>query len=359
MTGGRFLIHLDNMLPPGCSSRQMSCNNVAMMVDELDRVLIGKAAEALARDLLVAFPTETVYGLGASAESLPALARLYRVKGRPDNHPVIVHLHALEQLELYAQSVPAPALELARRYWPGPLTLILPKSRIVPDQVTGGQSSVGLRIPNHPLALALLKEFGKGVAAPSANRFGRLSPTSAADVANEFGDDVAAVLDGGACEVGIESTIVDFSGSLPRLLRPGMLLPEAIEAVVGRLEMAPQVLGKSPETRAPGGLASHYAPRTPLSLLEWSALAAALAAEPACAVLSFRKPQSAAGWIQAPAEARAYAQSLYANLRQLDQVQAARILVEMPPADAGWIGVRDRLSRAAVRQDANEVSNER
>ncbi|MBX9770424.1 MAG: threonylcarbamoyl-AMP synthase, partial [Candidatus Obscuribacterales bacterium] len=236
------------------------------MIQPLDRSLIESGARALRQGLLVAFPTETVYGLGADAESLIALKRLYEVKGRPDNHPVIVHIHCLDQLDDYAEHVQAGARALADRFWPGPLTLILPKSNRVPMQVTGGQNTVGLRIPNHPVALALLKAFGGGVAAPSANRFGRISPTTAKDVSTEFGSDLVFVLEGGVCQVGIESTIVDFSGDVPRLLRPGMILPQDIRDVVGRLAVGPSSVSRS-QTRAPGGLSSHYAPRTPLELV--------------------------------------------------------------------------------------------
>lgn len=347
-----------------------------MMVQGLDSSIIKKAADALGRDLLVAFPTETVYGLGANAESRQALTRLYEVKGRPGNHPVIVHLYCLEQLYDYASVVPEPALALARRFWPGPLTLILPKSDRVSSQVTGGQESVGLRMPRHQLALALLKEFGRGVAAPSANRFGRLSPTTAADVAREFGTDVAMVLDGGPCQVGIESTIVDFSrpGELPRLLRPGMLLPEAIEAVVGRLDKPVAASRDQADVRAPGNLASHYAPTTPLELVSWAELAGKLdslqKSGGSCAILSFKHSGDLAPagadscvqqWIVGAGDASVYAQNLYANLRQLDACQAGRIYVEAPPPDESWLAVRDRLSRAAVKPTVaqNEVTYER
>ncbi|MBS2001864.1 MAG: threonylcarbamoyl-AMP synthase, partial [Cyanobacteria bacterium SZAS LIN-5] len=188
-----------------------------------DMTIIEHAVRLLQSGELVAFPTETVYGLGADASNPAAVARLYAAKGRPTNHPVIVHLADSNQLSKWASSVPFAAIQLAEKFWPGPLTLILPKADHVLDEITGGQKSVGLRVPAHPLALELLKAFGGGIIAPSANKFGRLSPTRAEDVRAEFKDEVSLVLDGGPCAVGIESTIVDLSREQPMILRPGMI----------------------------------------------------------------------------------------------------------------------------------------
>jgi L-threonylcarbamoyladenylate synthase len=321
-----------------------------------DEHQIARAVKALKEGLLVAFPTETVYGLGADAGSAEAIARLYKVKGRPQNHPVIVHLGSIEQLKDWASSVPEAASRLASQFWPGPLTLILPKAPHVLAAVTGGQDTVGLRIPRHPLALALLAEFKGGIAAPSANKFGRLSPTTAADVESELGDEVACVLDGGPCEVGIESTIVDFSQGRPRILRPGMILAEQIEAVLGLGPLERGVAKENAEAKVPqvpGSLTHHYAPATPLKLLpasEISSQASHLIKSGArvCALLI--NPQSLPGvaTITASSDAACYAQELYSNLRKLDDKRAHWIIVEQVPAGQNWIAVADRLTRAAA-----------
>jgi L-threonylcarbamoyladenylate synthase len=311
---------------------------------------LSQAVAALKRGGLVAFPTETVYGLGADASNPSAIARIYAAKGRPSNHPVIVHLSSADELERWARSVPEGARKLATRYWPGPLTLVLNRAPGVPDAVTGGQDTVGLRVPAHPLALALLRAFGGGVAAPSANKFGRISPTTAAHVQRDLGDEVDVILDGGPCEVGIESTIVDFSGGEPVLLRPGQLHAEQIEAVLGAPLRAPG----SDAPRAPGRLESHYAPRRPLQLLSRAELQAALrsGSPERYAVLAFETASPGprtAGWIQAPHQPDDYARDLYASLRALDALNCERILVESPPEGGEWAAVGDRLGRARSR----------
>jgi L-threonylcarbamoyladenylate synthase len=324
-----------------------------MMGTTLDKTLIARAAELLRAGELVSFPTETVYGLGADASNPEALRRLYQAKGRPKDHPVIVHLSGADEVKQWAASVPASLDALARRFWPGPLTVVLPRAAHVLDQVTGGQATVAVRVPAHALALALLREFKGGLAAPSANRFGRLSPTCALDVEREFGDTVAMVLDGGACEVGIESTILDLSGQSPRILRPGMILIEQIEQVLG-VSVEEPGMAEAPSARAPGTLPAHYAPTTPLLLLPSSSLMqkvdALVAKDKSIAVLSFRSPAPAVppqNWHQARPDAGDYAHELYAALRKLDVAGADFILVEEPPEEAPWTAILDRLRRAA------------
>lgn len=321
---------------------------------------IAEASEALKRGLLVAFPTETVYGLGAAASDSEALKRLYAAKGRPSNHPVIVHLASVDQLSDWASEVPDAARKLAEQLWPGPLTLILPKSARVSDAVTGGQSSVGLRVPNHPVAQALLQKFGGGVAAPSANRFGRLSPTSAQDVVADFADEVEIVLDGGHCDVGIESTIVDFSQSRPRILRPGMIMPEQIEEICG-IQLSSSPPPQKATTRAPGGLPSHYAPRTPLHVVPRDRLRERLESEISkgkrVCVLSFQPPLPQVPWVTGAHDAYKYARQLYGNLRKLDRENADMILVEEVPLTSDWEGIADRLRRASAAA-SHEVAHD-
>lgn len=315
--------------------------------------IIDQAVELLQRGELVAFPTETVYGLGADASNPSAVARLYAAKGRPTNHPVIVHLADFDQLSNWASSVPESAVKLAKAFWPGPITLILPKASHVLDEITGGQSSVGLRVPAHPLAIELLKAFGGGIIAPSANKFGRLSPTRAEDVRNEFKQEVALVLDGGPCAVGIESTIIDLSKKQPMILRPGMVDQGQIEAIIGPVLVAHKQAEPASVTRAPGDLASHYAPVTPLKLVsadELSQIAKSCADNlNRTAVLSFSVAPGCCNWIVAQRDPDTFARDLYQNLRQLDNLKLDRILVETPPKDPHWEGIWDRLNRASAK----------
>ena len=316
----------------------------------------AEAARRLHAGELVAFPTETVYGLGADATNPEAVAKIFALKGRPENHPLIVHIADPLALELWARHVPAIARKLADRFWPGPLTMILPRSARVPAAVTGGQDTVGVRCPSHPVAQELLREFARigsgGVAAPSANRFGHVSPTTAQHVRDEFGASVE-VVEGGACEVGLESTIVDVSRGAPVLLRPGAVSRRDIESVLG---IAPAERDAA-APRASGTLAAHYAPRTPLTLVDAAAFEAELAKAGEAAVLALRaRPAAAraAPWIHAPADPLHYGHDLYANLRALDRGGAARIVVESPPALPGWEAVNDRLKRAAAGALAEE-----
>lgn len=311
---------------------------------------IARAAARLAAGELVAFPTETVYGLGADATNPAALAKVFALKGRPADHPLIVHIADPGSLGEWASVIPAQAKALASRFWPGPLTMILARSGRVPGAVTGGQDSVGIRCPSHRVAQALLREFARvgsgGVAAPSANRFGHVSPTTAQHVRDEFGEDLE-ILDGGACEVGLESTIVDLSRGAPTLLRPGGISREQIEAALGE-----KLLERDAHApRASGTLAAHYAPRTALVLVGSDDLEEEVATPANVAVLALREPRSdirVTSWITAAPDPARYGHDLYANLRTLDASGAKRIVVEAPPALAAWEAVNDRLARAAA-----------
>ena len=309
---------------------------------------IARAAAILRAGGLVAFPTETVYGLGADASNPAALARMFAAKGRPSDHPVIVHLREGEELTRWACDIPAAGRRLADRFWPGPLTLVLHRAPGVLDAVTGGQETVGLRTPAHPIAQRLLRAFAGGIAAPSANRFGRVSPTTAQHVREELGDRLDLILDGGPCEVGIESTIVDVSTGAPVLLRPGRIGAAEIEAATGQTVLS----ATSASPRASGTLAAHYAPKIPLVLANASEFERLLrTATGPIAVLArrVRPPDArAAVWQVAATDARTYAHDLYAVLRTFERSGCTLIVVEAPPAVAEWDGVRDRLTRAAA-----------
>ena len=306
---------------------------------------VRRAADILKRGGLVAFPTETVYGLGADASNAQAVARLYAVKGRPADHPVIVHFAGSDQAFAWAREVPDAARRLAARFWPGPLTLILKRSQLAQDFVTGGQDTVGLRVPSHPVARELLKEFKKGVAAPSANRFGLVSPTTAAHVREDLGDDVDLVLEGGPSEIGIESTILDLSGARAVLLRPGGISQEELSR--SGIEFAART-ADSP--RHSGGLERHYSPRTPARLVPTHALDKVISSSAnRIAVLAFSRPDERVDyWLRMPREPAAYAQRLYAALRELDSAACEAILVETPPDAPEWAAVHDRLRRACA-----------
>jgi L-threonylcarbamoyladenylate synthase len=313
---------------------------------------LAEAVEALRRGELVGLPTETVYGLAGDAANPQAVARIFALKGRPADHPLIVHLGEAAQLDTWAREVPPAARTLAQRFWPGPLTMILKRARGVADAVTGRQDTVGLRIPAHPVALALLKAFGGGLAAPSANRFGHVSPTTAQHVREEFGEALPIVLDGGPCAVGIESTIVDLSSGAPRVLRPGRI---GIDALEGALGMRLQAGAAAASPRVSGSLASHYAPRTPAELVAGDALAArraTLAREgEAVRVIALGHLPSDAEGLELPTQPAEYARHLYAALRAMDAEGADRILVQAPPDGEAWAAVHDRLRRATAAAD--------
>jgi len=335
-----------------------------------DQAAIATAAAVLEAGGLVAFPTETVYGLGADAENPAAVARIYEAKGRPNDHPVIVHVAPGADLDYWVTDIPNEARQLVAAFWPGPLTLILKRASHIPDAVSGGQDTVGIRCPSHPVAIALLSTFKSGnggVAAPSANKFGNVSPTTAQHVRDEFGLDAhddgpivadaescsAALLDivleGGPSQVGIESTIVDLSRLAthgPVLLRPGHISAQQIADVIGQLPAAPDQAAP----RASGTLESHYAPRTPVTMLEHAALNATLPLLQAkgvkVAVISHALPTLSTSQQILPADPAGYAYGLYAALRDMDQTGSDLILVEMPPQDPQWLGVNDRLRRS-------------
>ncbi|GHG50731.1 MULTISPECIES: L-threonylcarbamoyladenylate synthase [Amycolatopsis] len=312
---------------------------------------IGKAADVLRAGGLVAVPTETVYGLGANAEDPAAVSRVFQVKGRPPTHPLIIHLGAAEQLGDWVADVPETALVLAEQFWPGPLTLVLRRGRRVPLEATGGLETVAVRVPAHPVALELLSAFGGGVAAPSANRFGSVSPTTADHVRAELGDAVDFVLDGGPCDVGVESTIVDATGDAPSILRPGGVTPEDLEAVLER----PIAVGSKSHIRVPGQHPSHYAPRARVVLVEPAEIAtAAQAAQeegrqvgvflpPSCASV----PVKAHAVVAVPASMADYARGLYGFLRELDERGCDLIVASLPAEEGLGAAIANRLRRAA------------
>ncbi len=350
-----------------------------MIIDGSNSASIAQAADVIAAGGLVGLPTETVYGLAADAANEAAVAKIFAAKGRPSEHPLIVHVADSESVSRFASQIPEFAQKLMDAFWPGPMTLILPRRPDIAAAAAGGQNSVGLRCPSHPVALALLKACAargiNGLAAPSANQFGRVSPTTAAHVQGEFGDELL-ILDGGACSVGIESTIVDCSRGVPVLLRPGVLTATQIEFACGQnllsntelskqqirrleanlspLEAAPrEILPEAP--RASGMLESHYAPKAKLRLMDAKALQTALdilgTDAKHIAVYARQQMHSASTNIlfrRMPEDAGLAAQQLFATLRELDQPDIKLIWVETPPEDAVWDGVRDRVTRAAA-----------
>jgi L-threonylcarbamoyladenylate synthase len=316
---------------------------------------IEAAVDALRDGELVAFPTETVYGLGANAANPAAVRKIFELKGRPSTHPLIVHIDQVKYLHRWVREVPPAAEKLANAFWPGPFTLVLPRAESVHDVVTGGQDTVAIRIPSHPMAQQLLDAFGGGIAAPSANRYGRLSATRPEHVRDEFGDSVKVVLDGGECQQGIESTIVSCDGDRVRLLRPGSISLSQLRRVAGEVLVG----ADAASPRVPGSTNAHYAPMTPLTLVpggELDALAESLSeGGQRIAVLAQRLPLKTyqyVTWINAGKRAESFAQDLYANLRTLDKAGCARILVQEVPGDERWDAVRDRLVRAAAHESA-------
>lgn len=316
--------------------------------------LLTRAVETLRRGGVIALPTETVYGLAANCEDELAVRRVFAIKGRPATHPLIVHVARAAELPSWARHVPEEAWRLAEAFWPGPLTLVLPRTARATDAVTGGQDTVALRVPNHPVALAVLDALGGGVAAPSANRFGRVSPTTAEHVRADLGDEVDLILDGGACTVGVESTIVDLSGKEPAVLRPGGLAVEELERVLGR--RVP--VRTSATVRVSGSLASHYAPRAGVVLSE--------PADVVSRVTSLRARGHNVGVLgppsltlppgvpryDVPEDPAGAARALYTRLREADEQGHDVLVACLPRAEGLGIAVRDRLSRAAAPRSA-------
>ena len=310
---------------------------------------VRDAAANLARGSLVAFPTETVYGLGADATNASAVARIYEVKGRPADHPLIVHIADLKYLEQWISDIPEYAIELARAFWPGPMTLVLKRSELAQDFITGGQDTVGIRIPNNSIALGLLEAFhkigGAGVAAPSANRFGQVSPTTAVAVKEEIGDYLAEsdlVLDGGPSEVGLESTIIDCTSDLPRILRPGAITEAMIEDVTG-LSLTKESIESTDVSniRVSGSLENHYAPMA-LVILDQEPVQGS-------GFIALESASTPAGVIRlaAPKSVEEFARILYESLREGDHQKLDAIYIEQPTGDGLAIAIRDRLGRSA------------
>lgn len=318
---------------------------------------IATAAEILRAGGTVAFPTETVYGLGADISVPSAISQVFDIKQRPTNHPLIVHFADTSQLQHWAKEIPDAAWKLAEHFWPGPLTLILQRSHRIPKSVTGGQDTAGLRIPNHPIALDLLKTLGTdtAIAAPSANRFGRISPTTAAHVRDELGEAVNMILDGGACKVGLESTIVSFNNQIATILRPGGIPLDALaEVLSGQVVLANK---NNIAQRTPGTHASHYAPTTPLEIHSPEHIfpyALELAAHGLRTVIitwsDYMRNQPANEHIDIfsmPHEPTDYGKQLYATLHQFDHKKFDRLLIETPPDNPDWLAINDRLHRAS------------
>jgi L-threonylcarbamoyladenylate synthase len=304
---------------------------------------LARAAEDLKGGALVAFPTETVYGLGADATNAAAVARIYSVKGRPADHPLIVHLADMQDVTDWASDIPDYAIDLARAFWPGPMTLILPRTDLAKDFITGGQATVGLRVPDHTLALALLQEFkkigGKGLAAPSANRFGQVSPTTASAVQEELGEyleEKDSILDGGPSLVGLESTIIDCTASAPRILRPGAITIDMIEKVTGL-----KVEDRDDVIRVSGSLENHYAPSAQI-LLDGHPRPG----DGYIALKSYPTPEGAIR-LAAPVDNEDFARQLYGALREADAQDIELVVVVQPEGTDIAIAIRDRLKRAS------------
>ncbi|MCB1948781.1 L-threonylcarbamoyladenylate synthase [Nitrosomonas sp.] len=326
-------------------------------LDQKQLEKVAAAARLLKEGGIVAFPTETVYGLGVDATNTDAVRKVYEIKQRPTDHPLIVHIGHITQLDYWAQEIPEAAWLLARHFWPGPLTLILRRSPHIPDCVTGGQDTVGIRLPAHPVALKLLNMIGpnKAIAAPSANLYGRISPTTAAHVSATLNNKIDMILDGGSCKVGLESTIISFEHGTVFLLRPGGIPVSAIELVLNKPVISHK--SKAPVTRVPGALPSHYAPTTPLQLFHLPELiqtANKLAAQNLHTVVitwsEINSSQLSAPNIQHVRMSRDpvhYGQHLYALLHRYDQAPYNYILMETPPELPAWLAISDRLQRAS------------
>ena len=317
------------------------------MISNCTTSIIKDAALALKDGHLVAFPTETVYGLGADATNKKAVARIYAVKGRPTDHPLIVHISTMELLNKWASEIPDYAIKLARNFWPGPMTLILPRTELAKDFITGGQNNVGIRVPAHTVALALLKEFeeqgGAGVAAPSANRFGKVSPTSADDVKEELSDYLKSddlILDGGPSLVGVESTIIDCTNTSPTILRPGAITAAMINDLLG-IQIEVFTKNNSDQIRAPGLLESHYSPKAKVYLSGTPAIGDGF-----IALSKFPTPSGVVRLIS-PATNEEYAKTLYQGLRLADSKKLHRVYVILPNGDDIAVAICDRIKKAS------------
>lgn len=324
---------------------------------DVDTSLIDKAVNILDSGGLVAFPTETVYGLGADAANEAAVRRIFAAKERPMDHPLIVHLPSREAVSEWAAEITPEAERLMDAFWPGPLTLILPKNPNVSNLITAGQEKIGLRMPSHPVAQAILEAFGKGIAAPSANKFTHISPTTAEAVKEELGNEVDLILDGGICEVGVESTILDVSSDSYTVLRPGMITKEELEVIIGRPVSLVTQAGHS-TVRAPGHHAVHYAPNTPTQVLSRDALYAYLDSlmevELPIAVVvyepGFDRKREGVHVVNMPPRPDGYAHELYHALRSLDHLQVKQIIIEDVPNESAWQAIRDRIAKASGRE---------
>lgn len=310
---------------------------------------LQRAVQILRAGRLVAFPTETVYGLGADARSSDAVNRIFRAKGRPSTNPLIVHVSGVAMAKVYASEWPDAARRLAQAFWPGPLTLVLPRSKKIAPEVSARLSTVGLRMPNHPLAIELIRTFDGPIAAPSANRSMHISPTTAQHVREEFGASIELILDGGPCTVGIESTVLDLTcAPRPRIVRPGGISKERIETVIGSVDAPHVVTEVTTPAVAPGQQEVHYAPLTPAYRFDRLPVTAMEA--PDVALIAISRDRSlrrlSLHRIEMPNEPDAYAHHLYAVLREFDHLQARAIHIEMPPDAPAWSAVRDRLRRA-------------
>lgn len=312
---------------------------------------IQHAVDLLRKGELVAIPTDTVYGLAADASCPAAVKKIYHVKGRPSNQPLIVHIYNVSMLTQWARQIPPITYVLAEHFWPGALTFILPKATQVNTVVTGGQDTIGLRCPNHPLALALLRQFGGGVAAPSANRFRHISPTKPKHVLREIGDKIALILDGGQCDIGIESTILDLTGVTPCIVRQGMISAKMIADVCQQDVVDKTHVADRPA--APGNLAVHYAPDTQAKLVSSTKLIQIINQhKQKIAVISRQQPmvtREDVVWLTMPDHPRDYAHHLYDTLRQADESGVDLILIEELPQQMAWAAITDRLTRAAQR----------
>jgi L-threonylcarbamoyladenylate synthase len=349
------------------TSQRTTAEILATHTPELFAAAVGRAAELLRRGGVVALPTETVYGLAANALDARAVARIYEIKGRPAHNPIIVHVASVEMARRCVANWPTTADQLARAFWPGPLTLVLAKHDDIPGIVTAGGSTVGVRWPSHPFIQAVIRECGFPLAAPSANLANRLSPTNAGHVRQQLGGKLQLIVDGGQAQVGIESTVLDLTMSPPRVLRPGMIHTESLAAVIGAVQ-SPESGVQSPESglRSPGLLPKHYAPRAKLVVLAWrdesdleeqirrAGFGVALSKIHVVAHTCFPSGTDLGRVSVIPHDAEAFARALYAELHRCDAAGAEVIVVEAPPKEPGWAAIADRLRRAASQIEAGD-----